>query len=703
MIKSGTGVCLSFEQLRKGNFMNGENRKRKRRNQMHRWMAMALTVSMLAGQGKIDVWAQEGGDDVPPAAEVSEEIRADVPDDCDAEDGSGDTDQSDENIDAAGENGPEEDGGENADGQDTCVCDTRCTEETVNVDCPVCVVDYTACVGKEAEEVLSETVTENTLDGEVGIAALADEGVEAYAVGETLTCDGLTYVVTGADEVEVGRQDADVISGDIVIPEIFEKEGVTYRVTGIGEEAFDRCYQMTGIKIPGSVINIGKNAFCGCEGLSSVEIPRGVRSIGETAFSFCTGITSVEIPDSVTSIEICAFQDCSSLTSVKIPDSVTNIGPSVFHNCSSLTKAEIPDDWTIIADAMFRGCNSLTSVNVPEGVTDIGSCAFEWCSSLTSMVIPEGVTRIKECAFQYCIALTDIVVPQNVTDIEIAAFQGCSGLTSVTVSENITEIGHRAFNDCEKLREMRIVVLSDGKIRFPAVGPYAFDGTPDERYIIFVDRAGQELTGEALGAAQNAFLEAARSDGSDDGRWYGWSVRGLSYNPSGSGSGDHAGSGSNNGSSAGDIQVTVVSEMASIPIEDSVTESTDETQISGGQEAGAVVLVPESADMAEGTSEQPASEREPNTGDATHVEIYATIAMIAGLAYLFFYFMEEERGMTEREKEVFVAAFIRWGRRGGSFRKGCAVVAIFCLLAYYHAIGKRGDKNALRCLECNPS
>lgn len=86
------------------------------------------------------------------------------------------------------------------------------------------------------------------------------------------------------------------------------------------------------------------------------------------------------------------------------------------------------------------------------------------------------------------------------------------------------------------------------------------------------------------------------------------------------------------------------------------------------------------------------NEKEPKTGDPTPVEIYATVAMIAGLTYLLLYFMEEGRGMTEREKEVFVAAFIRWAKKGGRFRGCCAIAAIFCLLVYYHSIGKRAGK-----------
>lgn len=88
-----------------------------------------------------------------------------------------------------------------------------------------------------------------------------------------------------------------------------------------------------------------------------------------------------------------------------------------------------------------------------------------------------------------------------------------------------------------------------------------------------------------------------------------------------------------------------------------------------------------------------AGSKEPKTGDTTHAEVYATIAMIAGLTYLLLYFMEEGRGMSEREKDAFVAAFIRWAKKGGTFRRCCAMAAIFCLLTYYHSIGKRTDRN----------
>ena len=79
--------------------------------------------------------------------------------------------------------------------------------------------------------------------------------------------------------------------------------------------------------------------------------------------------------------------------------------------------------------------------------------------------------------------------------------------------------------------------------------------------------------------------------------------------------------------------------------------------------------------------------REPRTGELTHVEIYATISMIAGFSYLLLYFTDG-LNMTERKKNQLVSRLERWANNGSRFRRVPALITIFCLLAYYHSIGK---------------
>ena len=84
---------------------------------------------------------------------------------------------------------------------------------------------------------------------------------------------------------------------------------------------------------------------------------------------------------------------------------------------------------------------------------------------------------------------------------------------------------------------------------------------------------------------------------------------------------------------------------------------------------------------------------EPQTGERTRVEIYATISMIAGFTYLLLYFKTREHGMTEEKKEELVSKLVNWARGAGGMKRILALTAIFLLLAYYHSIGKKASKN----------
>lgn len=82
-------------------------------------------------------------------------------------------------------------------------------------------------------------------------------------------------------------------------------------------------------------------------------------------------------------------------------------------------------------------------------------------------------------------------------------------------------------------------------------------------------------------------------------------------------------------------------------------------------------------------------DKEPKTGDTEPIRLYATIAMIAGFAYLLLYFADHGHGMTEKQKKELVDRIIRWAHRGGRMRRVPAFAAILLLLVYYHGIGKK--------------
>ncbi len=144
----------------------------------------------------------------------------------------------------------------------------------------------------------------------------------------------------------------------------------------------------------------------------------------------------------------------------------------------------------------------------------------------------------------------------------------------------------------------------------------------------------------------------------------------------GSSGGGNSGGGSDTGSSGGSI---------------SDGGSAGSTNISAGSslpEAGGSAKVTNAVSGASVSGSRPG---EPKTGDASHLEVYASIAMIAGFVYLILYLMDGMKGMSEEEKNRRIASLLGWAKRGRAktLRRYIAITAVFFVLAYYHAFGKQ--------------
>ena len=158
------------------------------------------------------------------------------------------------------------------------------------------------------------------------------------------------------------------------------------KVTGHKEENPTSIDIPSKVKIDGKVYkvtSIGDGAFNGCSSLKNITIPEGMTSIGDGAFGFCSSLKNINIPEGVTSIGWDTFNGCSSLTSIKIPESVTSIGNGAFDGCSSLTSITIPKGMTSIGDRAFVGCKNLDVViDNKEQNVKIGYKAFNDCKSV---------------------------------------------------------------------------------------------------------------------------------------------------------------------------------------------------------------------------------------------------------------------------------------------------------------------------------
>lgn len=241
--------------------------------------------------------------------------------------------------------------------------------------------------------------------------------------------NGVYYNITDADNktvevtyVETGEGNADFYNGAITIPNRIAKDGVTYTVTAIGDDAFHYCSNLTSVTLGNNVTRIGRQAFMKCSNLKTVTLPDGLQHIGYSAFDDCYELANLDIPSTVTEIEGAAFSDCRSFTSLILPEGLTTIGEYFVDNCTGLTEIVIPNNVTSIGNYAFAGCTALASVTLPEHLVSMGNSAFRGCTSLTTIAIPESVTTIGANAFQGCTYLEYVVLCCSPFAINASAF-----------------------------------------------------------------------------------------------------------------------------------------------------------------------------------------------------------------------------------------------------------------------------------------
>ena len=203
--------------------------------------------------------------------------------------------------------------------------------------------------------------------------------------------------------------------------------------------------------------------------IKRVYISDGFTHIGNHAFEKCENLTYVRIPNSVTSIGYAAFRSCMKLHSIDLPNSVTSIRATAFSFCDTLTNIRIPQGVTKIESWTFEYCRLLNYIIIPNSVTSIESSAFLFCDNLTSIHIPYGVTKIGSSAFEYCKELSSISIPNSVTSIGYSAFEECERLSEIRIPKSVTELCGDVFKKCKKLKKVEMPARFDGplfKFRF---------------------------------------------------------------------------------------------------------------------------------------------------------------------------------------------------------------------------------------------
>ena len=221
------------------------------------------------------------------------------------------------------------------------------------------------------------------------------------------------------------------------ITKVFIEDGIT----GIGDYAFDHCWEITNVSIPASVTHIGKHAFRWCDALKEIQV-----DAGNPRFCSIDGVLF-----SKDGRELLVFPAAHiKRNAYSIPSSVTVLGDYAFYGCEYIQSLDIPNSVLSIGDGAFEWCRNLTSVKIPNGLTRIGNYTFHSCG-ISSVSIPESVTSIGDSAFLECNQITSVSIPGSVTSIGDYAFGECWNLRAVSIPDSVTILGRGVFQECENL------------------------------------------------------------------------------------------------------------------------------------------------------------------------------------------------------------------------------------------------------------
>ena len=104
---------------------------------------------------------------------------------------------------------------------------------------------------------------------------------------EKVEIDGIWYnLIPETEEAEVTYEWGNFhqgfhsdYSGSITIPSMVNYFNVWYRVTRIGDHAFEWCTGLTAVNIPDIVTSLGEFAFAECSDLTAIALPKELTSI----------------------------------------------------------------------------------------------------------------------------------------------------------------------------------------------------------------------------------------------------------------------------------------------------------------------------------------------------------------------------------------------------------------------------------------
>ena len=295
----------------------------------------------------------------------------------------------------------------------------------------------------------------------------------------------------------MSNQTATVIASDkyrsyssITIPGTVTIDGVDYRVTEIGANAFNECYNLNNVTIEYGVETIGNYAFQNCYNADFGQLPSSLRAIGDYAFRWCNRFNGL-LPEGLLTIGKWAFGSCYYMQKVVLPSTLTSIDEYAFRDNSNLATVISHISRPFAINNNVFGSESkwneetqrydytcAADLYVPEGTIDQYKSTEGWTvfsniyegelkeftyldlvytyntsSKVATVVKGENYNELK-------IVSIPSTIPVEGTEYPVKAIAGrafsSTPITSVEIADGLETIGQEAFSNCEQLSRISL-------------------------------------------------------------------------------------------------------------------------------------------------------------------------------------------------------------------------------------------------------
>lgn len=274
------------------------------------------------------------------------------------------------------------------------------------------------------------------------------------------------YSSYGSTEVTVKEYTGN--DTDITLPSTVTYNGTEYQVTAVGSNVLKKLagaekLDLT-VTIPEGYKTIAGNAFQNCYGLKSITIPGSVTMINYNVFDGCKDLAAVTFEDGENSLTFGnkVFNNCAALNSLALPARVSNIGAGMVQGCTSLT------DLSVASDAYFVQDGTLYEKN--EDGKGYTLHTYAPASTATSYTVPERVnglpvTSIFRMAFQNNANLTSVTVPASVTSFKSYAFDSCAKLMKISIAADSVTLDRTSSGSFTNLPEGSVIEVANETVK----------------------------------------------------------------------------------------------------------------------------------------------------------------------------------------------------------------------------------------------